>query len=238
MAFKDRLKAAIAAANMDQSALARALEVTSSAVNQWAVGKTIPSSRRIDAIAKALNIPVSNLIEGDNNSSLAAGAAGMSQTPTRPNARIAVDAPPLPDFQAMERSIPVFGTAQAGTEGAFQLNMLGGPIDYARRPPVLAGVTSVFAIYCEGDSMTPWRQPGSLIYVSKTRPPQVGSHVVVVLADPDPGNPPSAYIKRLARRCADKIELEQYNPPARIVLPMDRVREVLRVLEWEEVLGI
>jgi phage repressor protein C with HTH and peptisase S24 domain len=118
------------------------------------------------------------------------------------------------------------------------LNLLEGPVDWARRPAGLAGVDHVFALYIEGDSMSPWREPGDLIYVSKSRPAQIGSHVVVVLKPEKPGEQPVAYVKKLVRRTAERVELRQYNPDGIMCLAAGLVSEVLRVIEWSEVLGI
>lgn len=230
MSFKNRLQAAMAKADVDQSELARRLSVSSQAVNQWVSGATIPRGRRLQTIADALGVRVTQLLESDE--------LPLPAHPLASNARIALDAPPPPDFGAMPRDIPIYGSAQGGPNGAFSLNMLEGPIDWARQPPSLVGVNTVFAIYCDGESMSPWREPGALIYVSKVKPPNVGSHVVVVLEGDAQGEPPRAFVKKLIRRTAEKLELQQYNPPSLICLPMDRVREVLRVLEWEEVPGL
>lgn len=137
----------------------------------------------------------------------------------------------------LSRDIPVYGTAQAGPEGSFLLNM-GDPIDWARRPPNLIDVAGIFAIYVEGDSMAPWRQPGDLVFVHEARPAAPGCHVIAEVWSPARGQPPRAFLKRLLRRTANRIELEQYNPPAVIELAAERVGRLYRVMEWPEVLGI
>lgn len=150
--------------------------------------------------------------------------------------RIATNAPELPTFRDLPQDVPVYGTAEAGAEGTFIINMLGGPIGWAFRGPAIVGLAGVFAILIEGDSMVPWRRAGSLAYVHETRPPAPGCHVVVEL-DPGPGQPRRAIIKELVRRTASKLELKQHNPPATIELDMATVVRVLRVLEWEDVMG-
>ena len=151
-----------------------------------------------------------------------------------PNARIAPGAGPFPLLK-YPRSVPVFGTAQGGPEGVFDLNMESGAIDYAPRPPSIADNKRVFAIYVEGDSMWPWRDPGELVYLHETKPPTPGCHVVAVVESLDASEPPRAYLKRLVRRSPSKIEMEQYHPPGPFVLDAKRVSKLLRVLEWSEV---
>ena len=155
---------------------------------------------------------------------------------SRSNIRLAPDAPDFPNFRGLPQDIPVFGTAEAGSEGTFVINQIGGPIGWAMRGPGLIGMSGVFAIYIEGDSMVPWRKPGSLAYVHENRPPAPGCHVVVEL-DGGPGNPRRALIKELVRRTPTKLQLRQHNPPETIELDAAMVVRVLRVLEWEDVMG-
>jgi phage repressor protein C with HTH and peptisase S24 domain len=189
-----------------------------------------PRGKTISAIASVLDIPPSQLLTQVNQD------PGASLQ--KPNTRLVTNPPSLPDFQSLPRDVPVMGRALGGPEGTFALNLQEGPLDWARRPTGLAGVDNVFALYVEGDSMSPWREPGDLIYVSKARPAQIGSHVVVVLKSTQAGEPPMAYVKKLVRRTASRIELRQYNPDALMCLEMAHVHEVLRVVEFSEVLGI
>ncbi len=96
-------------------------------------------------------------------------------------------------------------------------------------------LTGVFCIYCMDDTMSPWREAGALVHVTRARPPQTGSHVVVILDTGEQGD--RAMLKRLIGRTADEWELAQHNPPGRIIVPASKVKEILRVLEWEEVAG-
>ncbi|MGH7101872.1 MAG: LexA family transcriptional regulator [Acetobacteraceae bacterium] len=138
---------------------------------------------------------------------------------------------------ALTRDVPVYGTAEAGAEGAFHLNT-GEPIDWARRPAGLAGMQGVFAIYVEGDSMVPWRQPGERVFVHERRPAAPGSHVIAEVWERETGHPPRAFLKRLLRRTATRVELEQYNPAKVITVEAARVGRLYRVIEWEEVQGL
>jgi len=142
--------------------------------------------------------------------------------------------PPEP---ARSRDVPVYGTAEAGADGAFQLNN-GEAIDWARRPDGLIGVQGVFAIYTEGDSMVPWRDPGELVFVHEIRPAAPGCHVIAEIWEREPGHPPRAFLKKLVRRTATRVELEQYNPRKVIAFEKERVGRLYRVIEWAEVHGI
>jgi phage repressor protein C with HTH and peptisase S24 domain len=151
-------------------------------------------------------------------------------------ARFASDALPLP-INDLTRTVPIMGSAQAGPNGAFDLNWQGGPIDYAPRPPGIVEGAKVFAIYVEGDSMVPWRRPGELVYLHETKPPAPDCHVVAVVEADRQGDPPKAYLKHLLRRSQTKIEMEQYNPKQPFVLDAAKVSKLYRVLETSEILG-
>jgi len=139
----------------------------------------------------------------------------------------------------LRRDVPVLGTSRGG-EGdlpaEFALN--GEIVDFARRPPGIATLREVFALYVVGESMAPWRQPGDLVYCSRARQPRPGDYGVVELADEREGEPQAALLKRLVGRRGERVVLEQYNPPGEIVLEQSQVKELHRVIDWPELLGL
>jgi len=106
--------------------------------------------------------------------------------------------------------IPVLGIAEGGEEGWSLWN--GNVVDYAVRPPSLAGAPNGYATYVVGSSMEPRYLPGEIIYVHPGKPVQPGNFVVVQVKPRSEDEPPRALIKRLTRRSANAITLEQYNP--------------------------
>ncbi len=138
---------------------------------------------------------------------------------------------------AMPRDVPVLGSTVGGSDGDFQLN--GEVVDHVRRPPAMEAMKTAFALFVQGDSMWPWRAPGSLVYVHPARPPRNGDHVVVEPHGESEFAERPCYVKRLVARTATLLRLEQYNPPrADIEIPLSRVRTLYRVMEWEELLGL
>lgn len=65
MTFSRNLERLLFSRGMSQSDLARALDVSPAAVNQWVQGKTVPSGRRGREILKALNVTLAELESGD-----------------------------------------------------------------------------------------------------------------------------------------------------------------------------
>jgi phage repressor protein C with HTH and peptisase S24 domain len=136
----------------------------------------------------------------------------------------------------MLQDIPILGGGACGEDGLFELN--GEILGFARRPPSLVGIKDVYAIYVYGESMIPWREPRDLVYVHPHQPIHVKDYVVVQL-HPERGTQTSkVYIKRLVRRTADSLRLQQYNPAEEITLPMKRVKALHRVMDWSELLGL
>ncbi len=152
------------------------------------------------------------------------------------NAEVA-DLQPSVAASAMPRDVPVLGSTVGGSDGDFLLN--GQVVDHVRRPPAIEAMRSAFALFVQGDSMWPWRAPGSLVYVHPARPPRNGDHVVVELHGTEEDGERPCLVKRLVKRTPTLLRLEQYNPPRDdITIALDRVRSLYRVMEWEELLGL
>lgn len=161
--------------------------------------------------------------------------AGLSITTPQHSEQKPLTSPDI-NIQHMLQDVPILGGASCGDDGLFELN--GQILGFARRPPRLAGVKDIYALYVSGDSMVPWREPRSLVYVHPHQPIQVGDYVVVQLVPERGSSTPKAYIKRLVRRTADTLRLHQYNPAEEINLPMKRVKSLHRVMDWSELLGL
>ena len=124
--------------------------------------------------------------------------------------------------------VPVMGIAEGGEEGWSLWN--GDIVDYIQRPPPLSGAPQGYATYVFGTSMEPRYHPGEIIYVHPGKPVMVGSYVLVQVKAKHEGEPPGALVKRLARRTAQKIVLEQFNPPKTFEIPIKDVVSVHRVV--------
>ncbi len=106
-----------------------------------------------------------------------------------------------------------------------------------RRPPGIGEARDIYALYVVGNSMSPRFEEGELVYVSERRPARIGDYVVVQTMDADDGTV-YAYCKRLLRKTDHTLLLEQLNPGAEIVLPMETVRAVHRILTLNKLFGI
>ncbi len=133
----------------------------------------------------------------------------------------------LPPANPADR-IPVMGVGEGGGEGKSLWN--GEVVDYVARPPALSGAPSGYATYVIGTSMEPRYHPGELIYVHPGKPVTAGAYVLVQLKPPAEGDPPLALIKRLVKKTATRVVLEQFNPPRQIEAAVRDVVSIHRIV--------
>jgi phage repressor protein C with HTH and peptisase S24 domain len=209
-----RIKKAREEAKLSQAALAKEFNISRNAVSLWESDENAPTADKIGRIALLTGVSAEYLMSGKEHSF--------------------VQKPDIPSPFDMPRDVPVRGTATGGEDGAFVFEST--IIDYVRRPPRLRGIAEAYALYVQGHSMSPWREPGSTIYVHPKQPVAIGDYVVVQIGTA--GRPTGAYIKRLVRRTATEIRLKQYDPPEEVSFATKRVISIHRVLDWSELMGL
>lgn len=221
----------------------QALDLSDRKASMRAVGKPdlirdirrgkVPLSDRLRDLAAALETTVDYLQGAIDN----------------PNRESPQGGPVLPEAEALDRDIPVYGTA-LGAEAAFwtehagdiaieqtDLNT-GEVVDYFRRPPALRHRRDIYVLYPAGVSMEPAFEEGRAFIVDPKRPPSIRDYVVVYLRDRSDEFASAVLIKRLVKRSGTYVELEQFNPPAVFRLEMRQIREMHRVMPWDEAFGI
>jgi len=187
-------------------------------------------------------------IRSDNLEKLLAyigkSAADLTGATVRPTS----NAEPIKfEGQSLERvrgDCPVFGTA-LGAERvidgeAIEQTMLnsGDVIEYRKRPPITNGVERVYGLYVQGSSMYPAHRDGAFLFAQYDAPLRVGDDVVVYLRpldDSDDGSTARCVlVKRLVKRTAQHVELEQYTPAKVFRIPMADVLRIDRVLTADD----
>lgn len=227
-----------------QKRLGELFEVSKSAVAQWESGGNMPDPRKIPDLVRILELdpavvvgtttdtkidPLSPSKEEDVSSLVRPSSAEGGQQSQGP-------APP-PDPEKMPRDVPVRGVSKGGAEGDFIMDINGdAPIDLVRRTPRIRNRKDVFALIVQGESMSPWREAGQLVYV-EDRPINRGDYVVIELRPQHPGDPFPALLKRYVRTGGGKVILEQFKPARTIEIDQKRVRHIYRVMDWSELLG-
>lgn len=79
------------------------------------------------------------------------------------------------------------------------------------------------------------RQNGNI--VDPHSPVSVGDYVIVEMSPTPSERAGPAYLKRLVRRTAAELVLEQFNPAMEIRLDAGLVKAIHRVLSWNDVIG-
>lgn len=109
-----------------------------------------------------------------------------------------------------------------------------------RRPPPLRESEKAYVQYVQGSSMEPKFEEGEAILIDPRRPIRARDYVMVTIAhEVDAGEGPEVifgFVRRLVRRTADYVELEQFNPPAVFRLPVREVTGIAPVTPWSEAL--
>lgn len=219
----EKLRAIRKAAGITQAEIARRLGIDPAAVSQWESGKTRPDGARLPLLATILGQSMSFFVE-----------------PAEPHPQPEVTGPivaPYPPEATMPRNVPIRGAAAAGDEADGIFNVSADIIDYGRRPPSLSAARDVYGLYVASDSMDPAHRRGDLIYVRTQLPPRPGDDVIIQIAPASPGDQPGCFLKRLVRRTADRIIVQQFNPPREFSFPVAAVMAIHRVLTATEILG-
>ncbi|MGH6890719.1 MAG: S24 family peptidase [Dongiaceae bacterium] len=231
--------------------LTRQNEVT---VRSHVNGTRDVSKRAAEAYSRALGIDAAWLIYGHGNTPAASRGVSQLVPPTdaslypigqSPAGSDDVDGPSnvrlslseAPDFRVLSKDVPVLGSAECGSDGAFILNA-GEPIDFVRRPPGQMNRKGIYCIYAEGSSMEPVYEAGDLIYVDPHRPPRAGRDVVIQLVAKGPDGEERCFLKRLVRRSGNKWRVKQFNPEKEFVLDDQDIAAVHLVLKNHELMGL
>lgn len=144
----------------------------------------------------------------------------------------ALDAPPLPARESLPKDIIVRGADPAPGDGFI---MSADVRNRVARPPSIADLADVQAVYTIGEYMAPWRRAGKLVYFTRSIPPQVGDHVIVEVTG-KAGAPRVCYLRKLVSQTDTKLKLQQYTPEKFMDVEIAKVAVIYRVLEWEEII--
>lgn len=231
--------------------IARVMKIDSIKVSKVKSGVRQAKVDEIDALREYLQSDFTNRLGRAMRVVAASGDPTLAHV--LPDNALPATVPALAEIHAWERDIPILGTAQGAdvemcTNGHLEkveqtIVEQASVIGFAKRPPALAG-RKAYALYIVGTSMEPRYMAGELVFVDPSRPPQIGDHVVVQLApekiDGDSADQhavTSVLVKRLVKRTADVLRLEQYNPGIEFSVKRDQVAHLHRIIPWSEVVG-
>lgn len=185
--------------------------------------------------AKALRVSPGWILTGEGK-----GPEGDENAPSahdpEPNA-IFEGATSLP-YPTNIRDIEELGLTMGGDgedDSVFEFN--GQVIDRVMRPQGLLNRKNVFALRVSNSSMSPRFEEGDRIYVERMDTPAIGDYVVVELKPAEDGRPGKSFIKRLVKRDAGILTVEQFNPAGYLEFGRREVLRMFRVFTQRELLG-
>lgn len=198
-----------------------------------------PRIDTLERVARVLETSASWLFDGTGPRVVPTGVASDRPADDQAEPEVVLADVQVPLIGEMPRNLPVYGTARGslvdGVEGIDVFSTMA--VDYVRRPPALMNVPDAYAIFVNGDSMEPEHPHGALRMVHPHRPVSPGDSVIVQTKHWDHA-PSQHYIKKYRRKSADRIVLEQLNPPARIEIPMKFVVAMHKVMDMNDLFGV
>lgn len=164
-----------------------------------------------------------------------ADAAESGASEVGPRTELAATTPP-----GGSRDLPNLGTAVGGgsSDGDFRLN--GEVTELVARPPALVGRKKAFCVTMQNNSMHPVYKEGRRVYVDPDGlRPVNGDDVLIEMYPDEDGEPGASYVKTLVARGPKEIAVTQYNPPPdSLRFDATRVKQILRVIPYDELLGV
>ncbi|RUV05226.1 XRE family transcriptional regulator [Mesorhizobium sp. M6A.T.Cr.TU.017.01.1.1] len=193
------------------------------AVGNWETGRNLPKTENLLKTAAFLRVDPVALGRGE--------VVLLDDADNVADAEIVTDAAPLP---AGPMDIELLGAAVGGDDGDFTFN--GEVAGYVQRPPGIAHLRKVFALHVLSDSMVPRYEPGEMLYCGG-RDAVPGDHVVIEMFPEENERNGKAFIKKLIKRTAAELVVEQYNPPKTLTFNRYAIKAVFRVIPLKELLG-
>lgn len=224
--WRDRLRDAIARKGLNMKTLSKQAGLGDTYVRDLLVRDREPSLANAMKICAELGVPMTEIFGTKWNPSNDGNQRLHSLT-----GRNKDDGSTVPQMLNMEqwpRDLRVLGLAECGPDGWSHMN--GEVIGMTSRPPSLAGAPQAYAVYVVGDSMEPRYHSGEIVFIHPGRPVTPGAYVLVQLKPADGDPAPRAILKRLVRRSASKITLEQFQPAKTIEVKSTELVSMHRVV--------
>lgn len=226
-----RIRHAREKAKLSQAQLAERVGIKQPSVQAIETGKAA-GTKHLMKLSEVLGVTPEWLSYGKDSTADRTKLPEKNLQPEGLTSRNLDDATNVSDWSPLPRVdrgnlINVLGSSEAGPGGAFLWN--GEVVDRVPRPPSLSNAPNGYALFVHGESMLPRYEPNEVIYVHPGRAVAIGSYVVIQVRNPN-GEPPLAFLKRLVRRTAKFLVVEQFNPRKEIEIPSGDVISVHRVV--------
>lgn len=154
--------------------------------------------------------------------------------------------------RAVARDLPIYGTALGadlettsvdGATIAVEQSCLDTSevVDFLYRPFAMNGKKNAYAVIISGTSMFPRYDDGQIAVADPSWPARPGDDVIVQIRSPDGCDEDErvtlVMVKRLVRRSAAWVELEQFTPAQRFRVEAARIKAIHRILQLGDIVN-
>ncbi len=134
--------------------------------------------------------------------------------------------------------IPVWGTHPLRRDGEFRMNAI--PVYFLEHSAITAKSLKLAAFYAPDETMAPRLHAGEPVLFDRARSARSGDDALICLkAESTSPNEEETYLFRRVDKRSDGMlylsALDERTKPVQI--PLDRVKDVQRVLTWSDLLG-
>ncbi len=235
--------------------LAELVRVSAGQVSRWETKDVDIPTSRLAALAGALQCTIDALLSAPGSPSDHSSDASEDTTlqffdqedgnaPTAPLSR----SDGIKEAYSARYQIPIYSTVdfreipiESGIYEGLSIERIK-PFSYLYRTQRLSKMATTFGFYFKGHSMEPAYREGDFILVSNMFPPRIGDDVLLTLRSASDRDAMQAkqncLLRRLTRRTADFIELEQFAPALTLRIPIDQVGVIYRVLKVDDALPV
>lgn len=216
-----------------KSGLARALGVDPARVSEIIGGRRNVQVSELPRMAEILEMPAAQLIElltpRNNGRVPSAGSQTPSSALPPPPDSAELHQPERSSLPQWLRNLPIFeaGASDCGDAGGFTLN--DDIVDYAERPPSLAGAKNAYGVYVQSDSMAPRFEIGWLLLINPSRPVRKGDNVVIQIRQPGQTTVHS-FLALFEDKTPSRLAARQLNPSQRLEWTLDEVQAIHRIV--------
>lgn len=222
---------------LTQPALAERMGTTKNQLIKLEGGDRRLTQDWIETASRATGIPVHLFVKEDlSEDDLAPGTTEREHRAETSDRLLLSDAPQ----KGGRPDLAIRGIALGGKEGDGDFELNGSALDYIARPAGLINRPKAYAVILRNTSMEPVYKHGWPIFVDEDgRKPVEGEDVLVELHGDDERERGPAFIKTLIARRGGQVVLSQYNPPPpELRFPLERVKQILRVIPYPEAMGL
>lgn len=221
----ERLQYRITKVGTSQKKIATAFRLSQAAISEFVVGKS-KTLRHLYEMTKILGTTYEWIMHFDGPEEIEDVQPKFKRGKVPSNGNIFEQVLPrshsTPQAFDIESSVPVYGPAFGAASDIVKFTE-DFIVDYQPRHPAIVNVRGGFAMIIEGESMTPRKFPGELLYIHPYKEPSIGRDCVVVM-EPE-GN---AVYKLYCGKTKDGngIKLKQLNPANEFTVSLEKVRKI------------